>query len=199
MSTDQFVHTATWLTLLDLLRWRASSQSERRAYTFLLDGETEEVHITYGELDRRARAIGALLQQHIAPGDRALLLYPPGLDYIAAFFGCMYAAIIAVPVYPPNPARPARTLPRLHDITLDACPAAILTNSSFLSVSAKFAAQDATLATMQWLATDMLPGGARPNGRHLAHPDSSFALVPLATCSAKRRIRERVNSGIEEA
>ncbi len=55
MSTAQLVHTATWLTLLDLLRWRARSQSERRAYTFLLNGETEEVHITYGELDQRAR------------------------------------------------------------------------------------------------------------------------------------------------
>src|SRR5262245_4858117 len=92
-------------TLVDLLRWRALHQSDRRAYTFLMDGETDEVPLTYGELDRQARAIGAMLQRVAAPGERALLLYPPGPEYIAAFFGCLYAGVVAVPAYPPNPAR----------------------------------------------------------------------------------------------
>ncbi len=98
-------------TLVELLRRRARHEPRRAAYTFLTDGE--EVHLTYGELDRRARAIAALLQEMGAGGERVLLLYPPGLDYIAAFFGCLYAGAVAVPAYPPRLNRSLRA-PALH-------------------------------------------------------------------------------------
>src|SRR5438094_3797680 len=107
-------------TLVDLLRWRAFHQPDQRAYTFLLDGETEQDDLTYGALDRQARIIGTMLQSVGAVGERVLLLYPPGLDYIAAFFGCLYAGAVAVPCYPPDPARLERTLPRLRAIVADA-------------------------------------------------------------------------------
>lgn len=74
-------------TLVDLLRSRARHDASRTAYTVLLDGETEEASLTYQDLDRRARAIAAQLQASGATGTRALLLYPSGLDYLAAFFG----------------------------------------------------------------------------------------------------------------
>ena len=104
MSTNLlgFAQTST-ATLVDLLRERALRHPDRRAYTFLVDGESEEQHLTYGELDRQARAIAAQLQGLGMTGERALLLYPPGLEYIAGFFGCLYAGTIAVPAYPPNP------------------------------------------------------------------------------------------------
>jgi acyl-CoA synthetase (AMP-forming)/AMP-acid ligase II len=73
-------------------------------------------------LDGQARAIGAMLQTCSAGGDRVLLLYPTGLEFIAAYFGCLYAGVIAVPVPPPNPAQPQRTLPRVQAITNDARP-----------------------------------------------------------------------------
>ena len=97
-------------TLLELLRLRADEVPERRAYTFLLDGESEVVHMTYGELDRKARAIAAALQQSRVPQTtdnsfppRVLLLYPPGLAFIAAFFVCLYAGVVALLAYPPIP------------------------------------------------------------------------------------------------
>ena len=62
--------------------------------------------LTRGELDRRARALAARLQARGLAGRRALLLYPPGLEFIAAFFGCLYAGVVAVPAYPPRPNRP---------------------------------------------------------------------------------------------
>lgn len=158
MSVEYSNPMTSCLTLFDLLRWRGIHQPGRRAFTFLLDGGDEEVHVTYEELDRRARAIGALLQRQAVAGERALLLYPPGLEYIAAFFGCLYAAIIAVPVYPPNPARLERTLPRLHAIALDARPAVVLTTSSILPIATKLAAQEAAFANTTWLATDTLTG-----------------------------------------
>ena len=75
-------------TLIELLRRRALQQPEHRAYTYLVDGEIEAAHLTYAELDHQARAIGAWLQSYSARGERALLLYPTGLEFIAAFFGC---------------------------------------------------------------------------------------------------------------
>ena len=70
------------VTLVDLLRQRAECQADDRAYTFLVDGESEEVHLTYSELDRQARAIGAWLESQDLKGQRALLLYPP--DWISS-------------------------------------------------------------------------------------------------------------------
>ena len=84
-------------TLVELLRFRAHYQPEQETYTFLLDGETDQVSLTYKELDRLAQIVGGVLQNVAAPGDRALLLYPPGLDYITALFGCLYAGVVAVP------------------------------------------------------------------------------------------------------
>src|SRR5262245_49188014 len=74
-------------SLVELLQWRARHQPDRRAFTFLVDGETTAEHLTYAALDGQARAIAAHLQRETSPGDRALLIYPAGLPYIAAFFG----------------------------------------------------------------------------------------------------------------
>lgn len=74
-------------SFVEILRFRSSEQSKQKAYSFLLDGETEEAHLTYEELDCQARSIAALLQSRGVSGERALLLYPPGLEYIAAFLG----------------------------------------------------------------------------------------------------------------
>src|SRR5262249_20772607 len=90
--------------------------------------------LTYGELDEKARAIAASLAQSVGPGERVLLLYPPGLEYIAAFFGCLYANVIAVPAYPPDPARLERMLPRLLAILSDAQAAVVLTSDALLTL-----------------------------------------------------------------
>ena len=116
--------------LVELLRWRAETQPNKRAYTYLKDGENKEIQLTYGELDKRARAIAVSLQQKGLTGERALLLYPPGLDYISGFFGCLYAGVIAVPAYPPDPNRLNRSLPRLQAIVNDAEATIALTTDS---------------------------------------------------------------------
>lgn len=123
-------------TFIELLRRRALEQPGQRAYTFLLDGEVEERRLTYAELDRQARSIAALLQSLCNEGERALLLYPPGLDYIAAFFGCLYAGVIAVPAYPP---RNDRALPRLQAIIHDAGATLVLgTQAVFSKMNSMF-------------------------------------------------------------
>ncbi|MEH1788636.1 MAG: AMP-binding protein [Nostoc sp.] len=116
-------------TFVEVLNHRALYQPNQTAYTFLVDGETEEVSFTYQELDRQAKAIAALLQNMKATGERALLLYPPGLEFIAAFFGCLYAGVTAVPVYPP---RRNQHLTRLQAIVSDAQATFALTTQSML-------------------------------------------------------------------
>lgn len=103
-------------TMVEVARWRAERQGDERAYEFLLDGEARSATLTYAELDRRARTIAAELQRRGARGERVLLVLEPGLDYVAALFGCFYAGAVAVPVYPPDPFRIARTMPRLQAI-----------------------------------------------------------------------------------
>jgi natural product biosynthesis luciferase-like monooxygenase protein len=88
--------------LVEILQHRAAHQGAKVAYTFLADGERESESMTFCELDTRAHLVAANLQQRAMPGERALLVYPSGLEYIVAFVGCLYAGIIAVPVYPPT-------------------------------------------------------------------------------------------------
>src|ERR1700752_1930806 len=92
-------------TLIDLLRFRSLNEPTLAAYRFLADEEGETSSITYGELDLRARAVAAFLQDRGLHQERALLLYPPGLDFIVAFFGCLYAGTVAVPSSLPHGKR----------------------------------------------------------------------------------------------
>ncbi len=116
-------------TIVDLLRQRAAYRPHDRAFTFLVDGENEELNITYAELDRKARALGAWLQASGMSGKRVLLLFPSGLDFIAAFMGCLYGGAIAVPAYPP---RKNRSVERIEAIAADAEAAVALTTRDVL-------------------------------------------------------------------
>src|SRR5262245_21433415 len=158
-------------TLVETLCFRAEQQPDRIAYSFLQDGESSEVRLSNAQLDRGARAIGAWLQESgCAPGQPVLLLYPPGLDFIAAFFGCLYGGMIAVPTYPPHPVRAGRTLGRLQAILDAARPQAVLTTSELLpGVKALLSGESGTSVTSV-VATDQLRAAA-------ADPDAADPLM----------------------
>jgi amino acid adenylation domain-containing protein len=118
-------------TILDVLSRRAAHEPHKKAFIYLADGESQEVSLTYGELQKRARAIAACLQQQKAVGKTALLFYPPGLEFISAFFGCLCAGVIAVPTYPP---RGGRDNDRIYAIIKNAEAEFILTTSTVLPV-----------------------------------------------------------------
>jgi acyl-CoA synthetase (AMP-forming)/AMP-acid ligase II len=88
--------------LTRVLRHHADERPRKTACVHLLDGQADLASLTYAQLDRRARAIAARLQDMGSAGQCVLLVYPPGLDFITAFFGCLYAGCIAVPTYPPH-------------------------------------------------------------------------------------------------
>lgn len=142
-------------TLVALLRQRAVEQAEMRAYTLVLD-DTLEVDLSYGELDRQARAVAARLQQLGAAGERALLLYQPGAEYIVGFLGCLYAGVVAVPAYPPNPMRLGRTLPRLQAIANNAGARFALTTAAILEFANPIFELAADLGALTWVATDRI-------------------------------------------
>lgn len=141
-------------TLVELLRHRAEHQTHETAYIFLVDGESEELPLTYGELDRQARAIGAWLKMLGLAGERALLLYPAGLEFVAAFYGCLYAGVVAVPAYPP---RANRSLSRIQAIVADAGAKVALTTETVLDRVRPVLEQSPDLQTLTWLATDQVP------------------------------------------
>lgn len=151
MGTDIDATSTQPTTLVGLLQFRASYQADQVAYTFLQDGETQAKTLTYQELDRRAQVIATKLQSMDALGERALLLYPPGLDYIVAFFGCLYAGVVAVPAYPP---RPNRSMVRLQSIFRDAQSKLALTTLTIMTGIEKTLEQSPDLKKLSWITTD---------------------------------------------
>ncbi|MDJ0618662.1 MAG: fatty acyl-AMP ligase [Calothrix sp. MO_192.B10] len=146
-------------TLVDLLSHRQKYQANDIAFTFLENGETESGSLTYGELDRQARAIAQALTSRFADrsqswqGERVLLLYPSGLEFITAFFGCLYAGLVAVPVYPP---RRNQKLSRLLSIVKDAQAKVALTTTSILSGIESRWEEESELAQLKLVATDTI-------------------------------------------
>jgi len=112
-------------TVLDALRFHVETRGDATAYTFL-KSDDERSSVSYREVDQSARRIAVGLLQQAEPGDRAILMYPSGLDFIEAFLGCLYAGIVAVPAYPPKKNRNAE---RILTIAEDCTPRLLLCKS----------------------------------------------------------------------
>ncbi|MBE9045458.1 alpha/beta fold hydrolase [Pleurocapsales cyanobacterium LEGE 10410] len=167
------------ITLIDRLQQQARKQSQKRAFTFLADSETEIDSLTYQQLDRRARAIAVVLQNHQATGQRALLLYQPGLDFITAFLGCLYAGVVAVPVYPP---RANRSIERLRAIVADAgANFALTTELISEQVASKFA--EGNTAEIKFIATDTFELNLADAWQHPAITTDSLAFLQYTSGS----------------
>ncbi|NWE80275.1 non-ribosomal peptide synthetase [Pseudomonas yamanorum] len=116
-------------TLVQSLQRRAAQTPDQLALRFLAETAEQGAVLSYRDLDLRARTIAAALQANAGLGDRAVLLFPSGPDYVAAFFGCLYAGVIAVPAYPPESTR-RHHQERLLSIIADAEPSVLLTTTS---------------------------------------------------------------------
>jgi acyl-CoA synthetase (AMP-forming)/AMP-acid ligase II len=164
-------------TVVDALLGRVADAGARPAFTYLAHGEEASLTQSFADIDRQARAVAALLRREdCQPGERALLLYPPGeADFIPAFLGCLYAGVVAVPVPPPHPARLSkvvagaqsqaaaatrvrRTLAKVLAIAADSRPAVVLTTQTIGAAFASASAEFEPLRRARWLATDGLRG-----------------------------------------
>ncbi|WP_008314020.1 fatty acyl-AMP ligase [Leptolyngbya sp. PCC 6406] len=143
-------------TLVNLLQHRAEYQPQQLAYQFLEDGKTEAASYTYSELDWQARAIAVQLQETKAKGERALLLYPQGIEVMAAFCGCLYAGVIAIPVPPPDAGRMKRALPRLREIVKDAAATLVLSTQRIIDLFRDAEVDFPEFDTMRWIDTEQV-------------------------------------------
>jgi acyl-CoA synthetase (AMP-forming)/AMP-acid ligase II len=143
-------------TIAEVLRARAAATPDELAFLFLTDGETEGPRLTFAALDVAARAVAAALGDTAEPGDRALVLYEPGLDFIPGFFGCLYAGVIPVPVAPPRLDRLTQSWQALANVTADCRPRAVVSTAD-LAVRLPRGLQGFPHgADLRWIATDRI-------------------------------------------
>ena len=149
-------------TLVQSLQQRAAQTPDQVALRFLAESAEHSVVLSYRDLDQRARTIAAALQANAGLGERAVLLFPSGPDYVAAFFGCLYAGVIAVPAYPPESTR-RHHQERLLSIISDAEPRLLLTIASLSEGLAQIENAPTVLSVdtleaqqaNQWVAPDL--------------------------------------------
>ncbi len=148
----------TFSSLVALLEQRAASQPDDRAYVFLSDRGSEEAVISFRELKDEALALAARLTTIVMPGDRAILVFPPGLEFIVAFFACQIARVIPVPMMMP---RRLGSRDSSAAIMANCRPAIALTSTAFAlrkDLHDRFAGEG-----LQWLSVD-LKGEPAPTG-----------------------------------
>jgi 8-amino-7-oxononanoate synthase len=150
--------------LLDAVRSHAEAQSDRLAYSFIRnDGESST--LTFNELSVQAQQLAVHLSELAKPGDRALLTYPPGLEFVKAFLACLFAGIIAVPAYVPKKNRNAA---RVLGIALDCDPTLLL--CSDISVEAVKSELASHLPAAHIVSTDDLDLSLSPAAKLLPCP-----------------------------
>jgi acyl-CoA synthetase (AMP-forming)/AMP-acid ligase II len=155
-------------TLDEILRRRAAAAPCLGGFKFLADGDGPPVEVDLADLDRRARAVAAVLERRGVEDEPVLLLYPPGLDFVVGFFGCLYAGALAVPAYPPMPNRLERTVPRLEAMVRDAGARLALTTYDLLGMHDALAPTAPFLGALEWIATDRIPAIAGRDWRGVA-------------------------------
>lgn len=139
--------------MIHLLRQRVQEHGDKTVFTYLKDGESQETRLSYCELERKSLAIAAHLQSYLSPGERVLLLYPPGTEFPAAFFGCLCAGMIAVPTYPPHSNQ---FLASLIATVSDAGPIVALTTASTLEEYRRQIDETPELTALKWISTDTI-------------------------------------------
>lgn len=147
-------------TLVDLLRRQAGEDGDRLAFSFIEDGLREGERLTYRELDQHARRIAGWLQASQARGERALLLFPAGLDVLKAFFGCLYAGLVAIPAPAPEASRRKRTVPRLRAIARDADVTVVLSTGATMELMLDVSRDAPELQSLRFIDIEKIPSDA---------------------------------------
>lgn len=165
------------MTLLHLLE-QAATDTPDRGY-IPSNGRSESPPLTFAELHRKAAHVGQALR-HLPRGSHALLLYPPGVDFIVGFFGALAGGLVPVPAYPPDPSRLARSMPRLLAMSEDAHAAVVLSTSMVRDLTTHLASET-PIARLPWVTTDTFEGVDAP-----LRPAPDMAFVQYTSGSTGR-------------
>ncbi len=140
-------------TYSEVIRKRVKSLSDFELFKFLSDGVTEDESYTYKQLDSNAKVVGAELQKYGRKGDSVLLLFQPGLSYVASLFGCFYTGFVAVPAYPP---RRNRGVERVYTIIRDSgARICLISQQVYKDIQRNFS-QDALFKKLTWIIFEEL-------------------------------------------
>jgi len=175
-------------TTPELLERRARERAGEVAYTFLSDGEAVGEELSYGELHRRVLALAAGLEGEGLRGERAVLLFPPGLDFVVAFYACLHAGVVAVPAYP---AQRRRGLDRLRAIVGDSEARLALTDEAGAERARRWWSDDDAFAGLRWASGEELARagrGAEPAARVEAG-DLAFLQYTSGSTSTPKGVR----------
>jgi len=162
-------------TLPEILQTRARHTPDHTAFIFLRDGEDDEERITYKELDYAASAIAKRLMEMNFQGERALMLFPPGLQFVKALFGCFYAGVIAVPAYPP---RKNRSLDRIKTLVIDSGASIVLTIDEIHQSFERSFSDVAELQQLTWLVTNDSDNTISPPHHLTTSPPHHLTTIP---------------------
>lgn len=167
-------------TLVDVLRYWANVQPNKVAF-YYTDGETDDdTSMTFAELDHAARAVAVKILETNQPGSRGLLLYPPGIEFVVGFFGCLYAGCVSVPAYPPRRSRKGA---RIQGIAMDCQAQFALTTADTVTQILKDESTQAETGSMQLLATDSVDRSLAIQFSELPIPPSDLAVLQYTSGS----------------
>ena len=139
------------MSITRMLQEQAARNPANLAFRFLRDGGAAELTLTFQETVAQARSIAAALQARTDEGDRVLLVYPPGLEFVSAFFGSLYAGTVGVPIAVPHQNR---SLERLRAIVVDAKPRLVMTTAGMRELLLRRSPEMPELLSLEWLLTD---------------------------------------------
>uniref|UniRef100_A0A671S5U2 Disco-interacting protein 2 homolog C n=1 Tax=Sinocyclocheilus anshuiensis TaxID=1608454 RepID=A0A671S5U2_9TELE len=165
-----------FLFLSEVLQWRAQTTPDHVLFTLLSSRGTVLSSLTCLQLHKRAEKIAAMLIErgHLQDGDHVALVYPPGIDLVAAFYGCLYAGCVPITVRPPHPQNIATTLPTVKMIVEVSRSACVMT-SQVISKLLKSKEASAAVDVRSWppvLDTDDLPKKKPPQLYKPSNPDT---------------------------
>jgi acyl-CoA synthetase (AMP-forming)/AMP-acid ligase II len=164
---------------LDFWRRGVKAHPTRRAYAFLNERGEEESSLTYEEVDTRARVLATKLLAVTEPGERALLVFPPGLDFIVAFFACLYSQVIAVPLSPPR----RKSLDSTRAIAMDCGAKLVLTTTSMQETLQARLERAQELRTLTWLRVDEVTGEATTSWQPTSPPPEALSFLQYTSGS----------------
>jgi acyl-CoA synthetase (AMP-forming)/AMP-acid ligase II len=160
-------------SIVDILSARARVVPDSLAYGFLASGEQEEARLSWGDVDRDMRRIAAAISRHVPRGARVLLLFPPGLAFVPAFFGCLAAGAIALPAYAPCGRRRDRAIARLRGMIGDAGVSLVVAPESVRARASVLQAAIPELRDIPWLSSDEAAAMPAPETRGPRSPDAA--------------------------
>ena len=149
-------------TLAELFAYRCEQAGGGLAYAYLKDTVAIDRQLTWAELAGEVNVLATALGARLEPGTRALLIYPPGLEVVVAFWACIQAGLVPVPAPAPDPIRRKHSLSRLQAILDDAQASLVLTTAGIQTLCAEQSLV-ATDHQVQWLATDQPTGEGWPS------------------------------------